>query len=365
MKFKLKKEVILDNLQKVLGPTTTKQNFPILNSVLVSTEKNKIKFTATDLDVTIISFQEAEIEEQGILAIPMKRFFSIIKELPSGDIMLETAKNNLLISCEKVEFKINTLSAEEFPKIEEPKENALIKLNPGDLEEMIRMTSFSVGYEDVNYVLNGILFEIEKDTIRLVSTDGKRLAFVERKLPVSQTEVTKKVQFILPIKAVSELHKLIKERNDDLYLFAEENKVGFDFKDTQFVARPIEGEFPNYSQYIPKPGKDKLTINRKDFLLALRRAALLATPDYQGVKVDIKKEKAIISKSTPQLGEVKEEILAQFSGAPTSVGFNPAYLLDVLKNVEEEEATFEFFGADKPVVLRKENYVYLVLPMKI
>jgi DNA polymerase-3 subunit beta len=365
MKFIINKEVLLENLQRVLGPTITKQNFPILNSILLITGDKKIKLTATDLDITIISFQEANIAAKGTIAVPMKKFISIIKELPPQDIVVELIKNNLLIKCENIEFKINTLNPEEFPKIEEEKEASLIKLDPISLTQMIQLTSFCVGYEDTNYVLNGILFEIFEDEIKLVSTDGKRLSFVKQKLPANQPEVKTKISFILPIKAINELYKLIKERSEELFLFIKENKVGFDFKNTQFIARPIEGEFPNYTQYIPSENKDKLVIDRQKLLLGLRRADLLSTQDYQGVKMELNKDGIIISKSTPQLGEAKECIDARYSGASLEIGFNPTYLMDALKNLEDNEVAFEFFGADKPAVLRKENYIYLILPMKI
>lgn len=365
MKFIINKEVILENLQKVLGPTTTKQNFPILNSILISSIGNKLKFTATDLDITIISFQEANIIEKGKIAIPMKRFISIIKELPSRDVVVELAKNNLLIKCEKIEFKINTLNPDEFPQIEEEKETSLIKINPISMERMIRLTSFSVGYEDANYVLNGILFEVNEDTISLVSTDGKRLSFVREKLPANQPEVKTKITFILPIKAINELYKLIKEKEEEVFLFVKDNRVGFDLKNTQLIARPIEGEFPSYSQYIPNENKDKLVINKQNFLLALRRADVLSTPDYQGVKLELKKDSLVVSKTTPQLGEVQEVIEARYTGPSLEIGFNPNYLIDALRNLEDEEVSLEFFGADKPAVLRKENYTYLILPMKI
>ncbi|MDP2924397.1 MAG: DNA polymerase III subunit beta [Candidatus Omnitrophota bacterium] len=365
MKFTINKEVLLESLQKVLGPTTTKQNFPILNSVLITSIDNKIKLVATDLDVTVVSFQEADVAAKGKTAIPMKRFISIVRELPSQNITIELIKNNLLIKCEKIEFKINTLNPEEFPQTEEEREVSLIKINSAILEEAIRLTSFCVGYEDVNYVLNGIFFEVFEEEIRLVSTDGKRLSFTKRKLPPNQPAVKTKLSFILPIKATNELYKLIKEKEGELFLFVKENKIGFDFKDTQFIARPIEGEFPDYSQYIPNENKDKLVINRQNFLLALRRADLLSTQDYQGVKLELKKDSLVVSKATPQLGEVKEVVEVRYAGSILEIGFNPTYLIDVLKNLDDVEVSFEFFGADKPAVLRKEDYIYLVLPMKI
>jgi len=365
MKIIISRDALATGLQTVLGPTATKQNFPILSGVKIKTHANKIDITTTDLDITISTSQEARILSAGEFVVPMKRFFSIVRELPAQDVNIELDKNNLLINCGKVEFKITTLDKEEFPQIPEPKNQPLIKIESHSLEEAIRLTSFCVGYEDVNYVLNGILFEIEEKEIRLIATDGKRLAFVKQNLPASQADVTSKLSFILPIKTVNELYRLVKERSDEVYLFVEENRVGFDLRGTQLIARPIEGEFPNYKQYLPNEGKDRLTVSRKDFLAALRRASLLAIPEYQGVKIELKKGVVGIYKNTPQLGEVSEVLEAVYNGATLEVGFNPLFLIDVLKNIDDEQATFDFFGADKPAVFRKQGYIYLLLPMKI
>ena len=365
MKCIITKEVLVDALQKTLGPTLTKQNSPILNAILLNTTRKGLKFTTTDLDITIVTTQDVEVQELGQVAVPMKRFLAIARELPPQPITLEKVKNNLLIRCEKVEFKINTLNVEEFPQIQDTKGVSLIRIDPHSLREMIRLTSFCVGYEDVNYVLGGVLFEVSENKINLVATDGKRLSFAQKTLPANQPEIKTKITFILPIKAITELHKLIKERDDDVYLFVEENRVGFDLKDTQFIARPIEGEFPNYSQYFPKDTKDKLVVSRQKMLFALKRASLLSTSDYQGVKMELKKNTVNISKSTPQLGEVKEVLDVEYGGSNFEVGFNPTYLMDVLKNLEDQNVTISFYGPDKPAVLKKEGYLYLVLPMKL
>lgn len=365
MKLSINKDILVNTLQTVVGPTTTKQNLPILSSVFLDVSKDTLKLITTDLDITTISSIPADIKEPGQGVVPMKRFLSIIRELPPQKITIEKTKNNLLVRCGKVEFKMNTLSVEEFPHTQESTKASLIKIDPQKLEEMIKLTSFCVGQEDTSYVLGGILFEILGDKIKLVATDGKRLAFAERNLSANQPELATKISFILPLKAVSEVYKLVKEKDQEVYLSAEDNKVEFDFKDTQFIARPLEGEFPNYSQYIPGKSKEKLEINRKQLLFALKRASILSTTDYQGVKLELGKNHVTVSKSTPQLGEVKETIDSKYEGAHIEIGFNPSYLVDALKNIEDENVCIDFFGPDKPAVLRKERYVYLLLPMKI
>ncbi|MDD3296089.1 MAG: DNA polymerase III subunit beta [Candidatus Omnitrophica bacterium] len=365
MKFIINKEILVTVLQIVLGPATTKQNIPSLSCVLIVGEGDYLKLTTTDLDLAISIKQKANIKEPGRVAIPIKRFLSIIRELPSGDVTVETIKSNLSIRCEKVEFKVNTINAEDFPVAPEPKETSLIKLEANVLEEMLKLTSFCVGYDDNSYVLGGVLFEVCESAISLAATDGKRLAYIQKNLPSDQPEVKTKISFILPIKAVAELHKITKEREGNLYMFTEDNRVGFDIEGVQFIARPLEGEFPNYKQYIPQETKERLFINRKKLLFALKRASILTTSDYLGVKMELKKEGVVIYKHTPQLGEVREAVEAKYEGSHLDIGFNPNYLTDALKNLEEEEVCMYFSGPDKPAVLRKKDYVYLILPMKM
>ena len=364
MKFITSQNRLIEVLAKVSGPVSSKQNFPILNCVLIETLQDKVKLTTTDLDSSVIAYLTTPVEKEGKVAVPFKRLVSIARELPKQEVTIEKVKENLCISCEKIEFKINCMEAEDFPQIDEEVKENLITLSSSDLLEMIKMTSFCVGGEELNYVLSGILFEIVEDKINLVATDGKRLSFIQKKLPSTQAEISTKLSFILPIKAVHEIQKLIKEKKE-IFLFIKDGNVGIDCKDTLFFTKTVEGEFPNYSQYIPAPVESKLTIRRSLFLSALKRAQLLSTPDHQGVKLELQKDELILSKSTPQLGELKESLEANYTGTPLQISFNPVYLIDVLKNIDEEMITFEIYGEDKPAVLRKEDYIYLVLPIKL
>lgn len=364
MKFVISQNKLIEVLGKVSGPVSSKQNFPILNCVLIEGAQNKIKFTTTNLDSSVITYLETPVEEEGKTAVPFKKLISIIRELPKQEITIEKLKENLCIRCEKIEFKINCMEPDDFPQISEEIKENLITLSSSDLLEMIKMTSFCVGGEELNYILSGILFEIIEDKINLVATDGKRLSFIQKKLPSTQPEIATKLSFILPIKAIHEVQKLIKEKNE-VFLFIKDGNIGIDCRDTLFFTKTIEGEFPNYSQYIPPPTENRLTIRRSQFLAALKRAQLLSTPDYQGVRLELRKNEVIISKATPQLGELKESLEATYTGAPLQISFNPVYLIDVLKNIDEEIITFEIYGEDKPAVLRKQDYIYLVLPIKL
>ena len=201
MKIIVEQNMLLKKLQIMGGIISSKQNMPILNGVLIEAQNNKIKLTTTNLNTTIITRINTNNIENGKTVVLFRQLTSIVRELPQREVTLQLTKNNLLISCENIKLKINTFNPDEFPKTEVKKETALIKIDPQELLYIIKLTSFCVGQEDVNYVLNGILFEINNDNIIGVSTDAKRLAMVKRKLPANQPEIKTKIIFILPLRS--------------------------------------------------------------------------------------------------------------------------------------------------------------------
>jgi DNA polymerase-3 subunit beta len=258
----------------------------------------------------------------------------------------------------------------EFPKLPKFTNQRVIKINQGDLKEMLSLVSFAVSYDETRYILNGILCQIEKDIIKLITTDGKRLAFYQKKIaPDSQEvssiqEMNKPIEIIIPIKTIHELDRNL-TKEEQVLLGIGTNQILLDLGKTQIISRLIEGEFPDYKQVIPVVSPNKIKIDREQFLLAIRRASLLATPDYQAIKLAISKNRLVISKSTPDVGESYEELPCEYGERDMVIGFNPNYLVDVLKNLEDEVVEFEITDSEKPGVIRSNGYIYIVLPMRL
>jgi DNA polymerase-3 subunit beta len=267
----------------------------------------------------------------------------------------------VIIETKNCEFKIIGLAAEEFPKRPEFKDKEAIRLEQALVKKMLNQTVFAVSLDESRYILNGILFKLSQDVITLVATDGKRLAISKNKL--SQA-INKEVNIIVPLKTIQELLRNLREEGE-LSLVVGPNQALFDFKNTVIISRLIEGEFPDYQQVVPQASENKITVSREQFLLAVRRAALLATPDYQAVKLEVFKNKLVVSKSTPDVGESREELGIEYSGKEMVIGFNPGYLVDVLKNLALDKIEFELGGSEKPGVIRHNGYVYIVLPMRL
>ncbi|MCX5666402.1 MAG: DNA polymerase III subunit beta [Candidatus Omnitrophica bacterium] len=363
MKFDTTKEILIKGIQEVQNAINPKTTLPILSNILIETGKETVSLTATDLDIGIVSTITVKTGSEGVITVPAKKFFDIIKELPDGEVAISVKKNNLVyiesIGCV---FKIMGLPKDEFPQLPDFKDKDSISMQRARLKKMLSMTSFAISRDETRYVLNGVLFVIKPTYIRIVATDGRRLAMVEEK---NQSPKTHEKKVIIPAKTITELVKLLGDEGEVRICFGN-NQVLFDMGSTKVVSRLIEGEFPNYEQVIPKETKEKVLITRAKFLSATKRAALFTNPDSLAVKVELAKDKMVLSKNAPYIGEAREEIGVDYKGKDLAIGFNPDYLIDALKNINDEMVPFEVADAEKPGVIRiGSEYVYVVLPMQI
>ncbi len=363
MKIKISKQNLLSGIQIVQNIVSTKATLPVLSNILLQTKDDVLKLNATDLDIGICCELPVDILEKGAITIPAKRFSDIIRELPAGDIVIHAKRNNQIdIEGDRIRFKLIGLPKEEFPKFPEFDNADVIQVSQDKLREMLRMTAFAASHEESRYVLNGVLMEISGEIIRLVATDGRRLAKMENPLMGS---TPKAVSAIIPIKAVYEVNRNLKDEGSAVAIVIGNNQVLFDIDGILIATRMIEGEFPNYQQVIPSAQKEKIVVDTKELLAAIRRANLLTTPDFQAIKFEVFQEKLIISKTTPDVGESREEIPIQYGYGELIVGFNPQFFIDVLKNIDAPQLELELMGSDKPGVIRLDNYLYLALPMRI
>lgn len=361
MKITAAKDVLLKGIQGVQAVIDSKAVQPILSHILIEANAENLILTATDFNVGIISSIPIKPAITGAITIPAKKLSEIIRELPEGEaISISVKKNNLVnIECGNSNFKIMGLPEEEFSKPPEFKDKNYITLKQARLKTMLRRTSFAIGHDDIRHVLNGILFVLKPSCLRLVATDGRCLAMTEEKMQLPKTLEGK---FILPAKAVDELDRVLAD-NGDVKMFVTEKQVMFDTGTTKLVSRLIEGDFPNYERVIPEEVKEKVVISRQALLAAIKRVALFTSPESMFVKVDVVKDKVIVSKSDPHAGEARVELEAQYKGKEMSIGFNPDYLVNLLKNVDQDTIALELVDPEKPGVVRiADEYVYVVMP---
>lgn len=363
MKIQISKESLLKGIQVVYPIIPLRSTLPILSHILLEASKDQLHIAGTDLELGISSFIETQVQEDGAIALPAKRFYDLVKELPDTVLTLTTKKNNQVsIECEKGLFKIMGLPKEEFPRIPHIENQEAITMDQGVFQSMIGLTNFAISHDESRYVLTGALLILKGGAVRLVSTDGRRLAMIEKQaLAAPRSEH----QVIIPLKTVSELYRLL-GTGPSIKIAFKENQVAFDFGNIRLISRLIDGKFPNYEQVIPKECPHKLVTERESFLLAARRISLWTTPESPSIRFDLKQNLLVLSKQTPEIGEAHEELQATYSGPEFSVGFNPSYMVDVLKALSDGKIEIEFPGPDKPGVIRtRDRYIYIVLPMQL
>lgn len=365
MRICVQKDNLVKGVQTVQSAVSNRASLPILANILIEAQKEGVLLTATDLDVAISCFVPAESIEAGSITVPAKRFSDVIKELPSeNEVRLFTDKGSTVrIETGKTYFKIPGLPKDDYPQIPQFTDNKNSATIPQIiLAQMIKMTSFAMSRDEARYVLNGTLFVFQNNILRLVATDGRRLAMIEREIQ-NKTETIKKI--IVPTKTIQELAKNLGEGGDVLVNF-KENQVQFKIGNTAITTRLIDGEYPNYEQVIPKKTKEQLVIDTKDFLAATKRASIFTNAESQSIKINLGKNRMMITKNTPEIGEAYEEIVTEYDGGDFVIGFNPSYLIDVLKNIHQEKIKFELIDPEKPGMIRTEDqYTYIILPMQL
>ncbi len=362
MKIKVAKNNLLCGIQIVQSAVSSKVTLPILSNILLDAKDNKLKLNATDLDLGISCEIPVEIVEEGGITIPAKKFSDIVREFPDGEIVIWAKKNQQIdIEGGNCRFKLNGLPKEEFPKFPEFKDKEAVLIEQKILKEMLRLTSFAISYEESRYVLNGALFEISDENIRIVATDGRRLAKIDNKLA---KPIKKDISVIIPLKAIQEILRNLKDEGM-VSLVIGTNQVLFDINGILIVTRIVDGEYPNYNQVIPPVVEKRVKVKRENFLSSIKRATLLLTLDFQVVKFEIFTDKMVLSKTTPDLGESREEIPVEYGGGELIVGFNPQLFIDFLKNINDDEINIEFKGTQDPAVIRLGDYLYLTSPMRL
>jgi DNA polymerase III subunit beta len=368
MKIQTTKDSLLKGIQIVQNAVTSKSTLPILSHILLEAKKNEINLTATDLEIGISVKIDGEVSEEGSVTIPARKFSEIVKELSSQNPIQISIKKGLTVHIEagRSYFRLIGLSREDFPQLPgistAGKGVELVKIPQKTLKNMIQLTSFAMSHDETRYVLNGILFSFKDKNLKLVATDGRRLAIIQK--DISESGNIKK-DVIVPMKTIQELGRNLTEEGEVIFYF-KENQLQIGIGPVNITSRLIEGEYPNYEQVIPKKTKEEVKLGTQDFLQATRRASILTSQDSQSVKINIIKDKMIITKNTPELGEAREEIEVDYKGSELVIGFNPSFLIDALKNIGEENVQFAFIDPEKPAMIKSgDNYTYIVLPMQV
>ena len=368
MNFSIAKDQLIHGLQSVQNVVSTRTTLPILSNVLLRAEDNRLELTATDLDVTITCSVEATVKTKGATTVPVKKLFGVVRELGSPEIEIEVdEKNASCIRAGSSFYKINGLNADEFPPAQQFKETKKIVLPQEKVKSMLKKTSFAISTDESRYVLNGIFIILKEHKMTMVATDGRRLSMVDEEVDIPETS---QGEFIVPTKAVNELSRLLQDKGEIEIKFTA-NQVAFTLKDDKgfsilIISKLVEGNYPNYRQVIPSETKERIALQREEFLQAVRRAELMTSDKSNSVKLHFTKNNLAITANSPEVGEARESLAINYKGKDIAIAFNPAYVIEPLNALNDDEVFIELIDELSPGVLKINGpFLYVVMPMRL
>lgn len=365
MKIICSKSSLFKSVSIALKAVPSKTTMPILECILMDATTNQIKFTTNDMELGIETIVEGTIEEKGKVALDAKIFYEIIRRLPDNDVTIKTDdKYAATITCEKAKFNIPGKSGEDFAYLPMIEKDEPLTISQYTLKEMIRQTIFSIAVNENNKLMTGELFEIKNNCLKVVSLDGHRISI--RKMPLKKDYSDCKV--VVPGKTLSEVSKILSgEVDDQVSIYFTKNHILFEFDQTMVVSRLIEGEYFRIDQMLSSDYETKLKINKKEFLDCIDRATLLVREvDKKPIIINITDDDMEL-RIDSAMGSMNEEIDIEKEGKDIMIGFNPKFLIDALRVIDDETVTIYLVNPKAPCFIRddEENYTYLILPVNI
>ena len=363
MKITCPQDQLLSAVTIALRAVPVKTTMPILECLVLKVTPDQIQFLANDMEMGIETGVSGTIEEPGTVAVDAKVFSDIIRKLPSNDVTIVSDEScNISITCEKARFRILGKSAEEFPPIPEIERNRSIAMTQFTLKEMIRQTVFSIADNDSNRIMNGEYFEVSGDWLRMITLDGHRISI--RKVQLKQSY--EDIRVIVPGKTLNEISRIIAgDTEREVNLFFTDKHIVFEFDETLVISRLIEGNYYKVDQMLSKDYETKINVNKRDFLDCLDRAMLLVKESEKKpiiLKID---DSGMELKINTSIGSMNEEMDIVKEGKDIMIGFNPRFLLDALRVIDEETITMYLFNPKAPCFIKDkdETYIYLILPV--
>ena len=363
MKLIIEKSVLLEALQNVQSIVGQRSTLPILSNVLLKAEGDKISLTTTDMEVCVKTTAPAELSDAGGTTLPARRFFSICRELPDGQVEIEVdAKDVATIRCGPSFFKLVGLPEEEFPPLPEFEESAVYTIDQNSFKEMLQKVIYAGSTDETRYILNGALLSFKDEKLTAVATDGRRLALVEQEVEFSEDA---QADLVVPSKTINELIKTLGEEGL-LRIRVSETQVAFDFDQILIISKLIEGTYPNFNQVIPSQCEERVAIDRETLLLAARRVALLTDDQTASVRLTFGKNKLELVTNSPEIGEARETIPVKYEGKEISIAFNPGFLMAPLRHLDSDEIFFELSDELSPGVIKTNvPFLYVLMPIRV
>ncbi|MDO3387688.1 DNA polymerase III subunit beta [Gilvimarinus sp. SDUM040013] len=367
MKFVVSREALIKPLQLVAGVVERRQTLPVLSNVLLVLEGDKLALTGTDLEVEIVG--RVELEAPGVdgeITVPARKFVDIVRSLPD-DSMIEVIEEEgrILLKSGRSRFTLSTLPASDFPNVEDGPSDLQFSAQQGEIKRLIDRTAFAMAQQDVRYYLNGMLWEVKQDQLRVVATDGHRMAMCTRELGINTAEL---VQAILPRKGVLELARLMNDNEDLVDIILSANHIRVASEEYTFTSKLVDGKFPDYERVLPRGGDKTMYGSRSELKQAFSRTAILSNEKYRGVRLLLDSGQLTIVANNPEQEEAEEQLTVDYDGDSLEVGFNVSYLTDVANVLDSDTVKITLSDANSSALLEEPeegDSLYVVMPMRL
>ncbi|GIK24791.1 MAG: DNA polymerase III subunit beta [Rhodocyclales bacterium] len=365
--IKTQRDNILMPLQSVCGIVEKRHTLPILSNVLIEKSGDQLTLLATDIEIQIRTHTAgAAGMEKSAITVGARKLQDILRSLPdSAEVSLELTDKRMQVRAGKSRFNLQTLPAEDYPRMAQTdSEQVRLQLTQKQFKRLIGLVQYAMAQQDIRYYLNGLLLVVTGNELRVVSTDGHRLAYASEHLSESQT----RTEVILPRKTIIELSRLLADNDDALEVRLSPNQAVFRFGDIELVSKLIDGKFPDYERVIPQNHNKVITISRTTLLQSLHRAAILTNEKFRGVRVVLAPGSLKIISSNADQEEAQEELEIAYDAEALDIGFNVTYLLDVLNNVSSEHVEIRLADANSSALITlpgNDSFKYVVMPMRI
>lgn len=363
MKFTILRNKFIEGLKGVQNIVGGKLSLPILQNVKIEAVGKELTMTTTDLDISIKTTVECVVEEAGSTTLPVKLLFSSIQKMAEGPVVVEVdAHEKATISAGSAKFRLSGMAESEFPRLPKDEEASIYSIEQATLREMLRKTSYAASQDDTRRSLKGVLMSFKDEKLTMVATDGRRLALVEKEMEFSKTA---EKDIVLPFKAVQELMRSLSGEGE-ITLMIQKGQISFNLGSMMIYSKLMEEAYPNYRQVIPKETKEKITIDRQLLLSALDRASVMTMDEAHSTKLIFSAGKLTVTSAASDIGEAKDEVPIKYAGENIEIMFNPSYVMDPLKAIDDDEVTINLNDGHSPAVIKCSiPFLYVLMPLRI
>lgn len=363
MKFKIIRSKFIDGLKSVQNIVAGKGSLPILQNVLLEAREKEIKMTTTDLDISIQAVCECEVIESGSTTLPVKLLFNAIVKVAEGEVEIEVdSQERASISAGNARYKLAGMPEAEFPRLPTDEDTYSYSIPQTTLREMLRKVSYAASQDDTRRTLKGVLISFKDSKVTMVATDGRRLALIENEMEFPKDA---EKDIVLPSKAVTELQRSL-NGNGEILLMVRKTQICFKFDGMMIYSKLIDDAYPNYRQVIPKETAEHISVDRQLLLDALDRASVMTMDEAHSTKLIFDDGKLTVTSAASDIGEAKDVVTIKYAGEKIEIMFNPTYVMDPLKAIDDDEVVININDGHSPAVIKCSiPFIYVLMPLRI